>query len=507
MKTVITAFEDKMMALKKQNQWDKIVFQDPKYSLSYQNLQHYAKSLATAILPIASKNEVVGIATNRGIHTIIAMLACIYAGTPYVIIDVESPIERIRKIIQVASFKLLIFDEANVHHWEALDGYPSIIVQEGCTLVIDEQGLEDRKKQIISTDPVYILFTSGSTGTPKGTVIHHQNIVNYIEWFTTCFNISDQTRFASQTPFYFSMSVSDVFATLFTGAFLYIVPKSYFTFPIKLFDVMNQMEINTIYWVPSAYQMIAQMKVLDYVLPQHLQFAMFAGEVMPTKVLNYWMDKLPQVSFANLFGPTETTDICTYYKINRRFANDEILPIGKACENLEVFLINDKGELAAPKEEGELYVKGSFVANGYYQNPEKTKEAFVQNPLNPYYPEMVYKTGDLCKYNAQGELVYLCRKDFQIKHMGYRIELGEIEAGCNALDEIKTAFCLYNGQKDEIICCYVGKITQQDLNAKLQTKMPYYMIPQRYKVLSQIKLNQNGKIDRKYYQEEYIMKK
>ncbi|MCM1513791.1 MAG: amino acid adenylation domain-containing protein [Anaeroplasma bactoclasticum] len=507
MKTVITAFEDTIISLGKQNQLDKIAFQDPEYSLSYRDLQHYAKSLATAIIPKTSKNEVVGIATNRGIYTIIAMLACMYAGTPYVVIDVESPIERIEKIMQIASPKLLIFDEANVNRWIALDAYPSIVVQSIYALEIDEQRLEGRAKEMISTDPVYILFTSGSTGTPKGTVIHHQNIVNYIEWFITCFGISDKTRFASQTPFYFSMSVSDVFATLFTGAFLYIVPKSYFTFPIKLFDVMNQMKINTIYWVPSAYQMIAQMKVLDYVLPQHLQFAMFAGEVMPTKVLNYWMDKLPQVSFANLFGPTETTDICTYYKVNRRFANDEVLPIGKACENLEVFLINDKGELATPKEEGELYVKGAFVASGYYQNPEKTKEAFVQNPLNPYYPEMVYKTGDLCKYNTQGELVYLCRKDFQIKHMGYRIELGEIEAGCNALEEIKTAFCLYNGQKDEIICCYVGKITQQDLNEKLQAKMPYYMIPQRYELLSHVKLNQNGKIDRKYYQEEYILKK
>lgn len=507
MKTVITAFEDRIKELKGKNQLDKIAFQDPEHSLSYQDLHRYAKSLATTIIPKVSKNEVVGIATNRGVYTIIAMLACIYAGTPYVIIDVESPIERIQKILQVAAPQLLIFDEANADQWIELNAFPAIIVQSVCSFEIDEKILEGRLKQIVSIDPVYILFTSGSTGTPKGTVIHHQNIVNYIEWFTTCFDISNSTRFASQTPFYFSMSVSDVFATLFTGAFLYIVPKSYFTFPIKLFDVMNQMEINTIYWVPSAYQMIAQMKVLDYVLPQHLQLAMFAGEVMPTKVLNYWMDKLPQVSFANLFGPTETTDICTYYKVNRKFANDEVLPIGNACENLEVFLINDTGKLANANEEGELYVKGAFVASGYYQNPEKAKEAFVQNPLNPYYPEIVYRTGDLCKYNTQGELVYLCRKDFQIKHMGYRIELGEIEAGCNALEEIKTAFCLYNGQKDEIICCYVGKITQQDLNTQLQAKMPYYMIPQRYELLSHVKLNQNGKIDRKYYQEEYILKK
>ena len=154
---------------------------------------------------------------------------------------------------------------------------------------------------------------------------------------------------------------------------------------------------------------------------------------MPVKVLNDWMDKLPNVKFANLFGPTETTDICTYYKVDRRFANEESLPIGKACENLEVFLLNEKNELVSvyDKTEGELYVKGAFVAMGYYNNPQKTSEAFVQNPLNPHYSEIVYKTGDICKYNDKQELIYLCRKDFQIKHMGYRIELGEIETLCN----------------------------------------------------------------------------
>ena len=126
--------------------------------------------------------------------------------------------------------------------------------------------------------------------------------------------------------------------------------------------------------------------------------------------------------FANLFGPTETTDICTYYIVDRKFSDGETLPIGRACDNCDVFAVKEDGTAANIGEEGELYARGSFLAMGYYNNPEKTAAAFVQNPLNTAYPETVYKTGDLVKRNENGELIYISRKDFQIKHMGYRIE-------------------------------------------------------------------------------------
>lgn len=508
MRTIVTEFEKVIKEVKRQKKLDKKALIEPGFYLSYEELYKNILHLATKIIEKTNKNEVVGIVTNRGVSTIVAMFACIYANNPYVVIDVESPVERVNKIIEVANPKLLIFDVNNQNKWDFFQNITSIGVDiKRSDYIYDEKLINERLKKMVSTDPLYILFTSGSTGVPKGTVVSHLNVVSYIEWFKNCFQITNETIFASQTPFHFSMSVSDVFSTLLSGASILIVPKSYFSFPVKLFEMMNEYQVNTIYWVPSAYQIISQMHLLDYCLPKYLKLAMFAGEVMPVKVLNDWMDKLPGVEFANLFGPTETTDICTYYKVDRKFANNESLPIGKACENLEVFLLNEKNELVSTNEEGELYVRGSFVAMGYYNNPEKTADAFVQNPLNPYYNEIVYRTGDICKYNDKQELIYLCRKDFQIKHMGYRIELGEIETLCNSLNEIKNAFCLYDTKLDEIICCYIGTIDTEELRAQLKIKMPYYMLPSKYEQLTMIKLNQNGKIDRRFYQEKYILNK
>ena len=148
---------------------------------------------------------------------------------------------------------------------------------------------------------------------------------------------------------------------------------------------------------------------------------------MPNKQLNIWRKALPEALYANLYGPTEITDACTFFIVDRPMEDNEPLPIGIPCRNTDILVLNDKNELVIGEEKGELCVRGSSLALGYYNNPEKTASSFVQNPLNSHYPELIYRTGDIVKYNENRELIYLCRKDFQIKHMGHRIEIGEIE--------------------------------------------------------------------------------
>ena len=227
-----------------------------------------------------------------------------------------------------------------------------------------------------------------------------------------------------------------------------------------------------------------------------LKIVLFAGEAMPAKQFNQWREHLPNTFFANLYGPTETTDICNYYVVQRKIDNNEPIPIGNPCENTGMVILNENNQLAKKNELGELCVKGSTLAYGYYANYEKTREAFIQNPLNDKYPETIYRTGDLVRYNNFGELVYVCRKDFQIKHMGHRIELGEIETAISSVDSVDMVCCLYDMKTFKIVAYYTGTASESFILEHIKTLLPHYMIPNRWIHLNRFPINLNGKIDR-----------
>ena len=217
---------------------------------------------------------------------------------------------------------------------------------------------------------------------------------------------------------------------------------------------------------------------------------------MPNKQLNIWRKFLPDVTYSNLYGPTEITDACTFYTVDREFSDDESLPIGKPMKNTDILVLNDKDELVKGDEIGELCVRGTSLAMGYYNNPEKTSAAFVQNPLNKAVPEIIYRTGDLVKYNEFGELLYLSRKDFQIKHLGHRIELGEIETAASSIEEITLCCCLYDDKKQKIVLFMDSDLDKEYVKEKLLLSIPEYMIPGKYIYVEDMPINANGKIDR-----------
>lgn len=489
-----------------QKYFTKIAFTDENNEISYGQCVEDAQRIGTYLLSLQVRRQPIAVMMDKNVESLIAFLGVIYSGNFYVVIDALMPSDRIQAIFE--TLKPVAFLCQRQYEEKARTLHQQVFIYEDMIQTgIYIEKLKTIRKQMIDTDPLYALFTSGSTGVPKGAVVSHRNVINYASWFQETFNIQADTQFGSQTPFYFSMSVSDVFSTIIAGATLHILPKKLFSFPIKLIEYMNEKQVNTIYWVPSALGIIANMKVLDYVELHHLQKVLFAGEVMPTKHLNYWRKHIPNALYANLFGPTETTDICTYYIVDREFQDDEVLPIGKACQNCDVFLLDENNQEVTDHREGELCVRGSFLALGYYNNPSKTQEVFVQNPLNKSYPEMIYRTGDLVKYNERNELIYITRKDFQIKHMGYRIELGEIEAAVYALSNIQSCAVIYDEKDDKIVLIYTGKITDIAIMEGISHKIPHYMFPNKIIKLKAMPLNQNGKIDRKwlknhYYEEE-----
>jgi D-alanine--poly(phosphoribitol) ligase subunit 1 len=483
---------------------NKIAFSDEKTDISYEEFNVLCSSIGTSF--IKNKVNKVCILLNKSVKVVASMFSSVYAGAVYVILDATSPKDRLDKIVSLVVPDLIICEDktcelakglAEVHH-SKVALYEDLIKTEASPAL-----LEAKDKETKPDDLVYILFTSGSTGIPKGVMINQRNIISYMGWFTKCFNIDSDTVFGNQTPFYFSMSVSDVYATVFTGATLNIIPQICFSFPIKLVEFLNQRKINTIYWVPSVFAIIDFFKIFDYALPQYLKTVLFAGEVMQMKDLNYFRSKLPHCLYANLFGPTETTDICTYYKVNREFKDSDSLPIGVECEGLHCYLINEQGKECSKGEEGELYAEGPFVSPGYYKNEEKTEATFVQSPLNKECLVKAYKTGDLCKVNEYGEYMFTGRADFQIKHMGYRIELGEIEAILLKDHRVMNCCAVYDVKEDKIVLIYCGKVKEDEALSIIKDGVPYYMVPSTIIKTPMIKYNQNGKIDRKWYGANY----
>lgn len=435
---------------------------------------------------------------KKGIDELVSFMSIAWTGNIYVPFDVEAPDERLQKMLELLKPILIIVDQENYERAQKLQNESRVVINEVLDKVeqLDEEYLIQVKKKIIDTDPLYIICTSGSTGVPKGVVVSHRAVIDFTEEASEKMKFSSDEKFISQVPFYFDVSVLDIYCTLRNAATLHIVPKHYYTFPAKVMKYIEQNEINALIWVPSALVLVANMKLLDEVDVSCLKKIMFCGEVMPNKQLNIWRKAVPEALYVNYYGPAETTCASTYYIVDREFTDDEPLPIGKPAYNTGILVLNEDNLPVREGEIGELYISGTGLALGYYNDIEKTKTAFVQNPLNPFFMERIYRTGDLVKWNEYGELMYMGRKDFQIKHMGYRIELGEIETAVNGIVGIDRNCCLYDNLKKSIVLFYEGTLEEKEITKILKDKIPQYMIPQIVIKVTDMPLNANGKIDR-----------
>ena len=215
---------------------------------------------------------------------------------------------------------------------------------------------------------------------------------------------------------------------------------------------------------------------------------------MPGKYLRAWQEALPQVMFVNQYGPTEATASCSYYIVTETARDDTVLPIGRPYENYDILIMTESGQQAAEGEVGEICVLGPCLALGYYGNPEKTAQSFVQNPLNSNYRELMYKTGDLGKY-ADGQLWFLGRKDRQIKHMGHRIELEEIEGTAKRIDGVEDCCALYHKEKEHLYLFYTGAASSKEITLYFRSNLPAFMTPRKIVNLEKLPVLPNGKTD------------
>jgi amino acid adenylation domain-containing protein len=482
---------------------EKLAIKDQNRAVTFVELGRYAKNCAALILKKStSYNQPIPVFLPKSAENIVADLGILYSGNAYANLDVKSPPQRLKGMLDNLNAPTIVTSAAHAPTLRALD------IAEDRLLLIEQAMVSEelydnilllkRLERIIDTDPYCFIHTSGSTGIPKGVALSHRCTIDFVDWAFERLDLDGSEVMGSLAPIYFDAYTLEFCLCLAKGATWMVVPDGLAMFPPKLVEFVANNPINFIFWVPTIMVNIANLDLLAKVKLDRLKKVFFIGEVFPTKHLNYWRRHLPQTMFVNLYGPIEITVACTYFIVDREFSDDDKLPVGFPCRNTEILILNEQNQLTKGDEPGEICVRGSSLALGYYNNPERTAKGLVQNPLNPHYPELIYRTGDLGYWNDRGEVMFLGRRDFQIKHLGYRIELGEIEHAVLRVDGIKNCCVVYNQNKKEITLFYECEkaLAPAFIRERLTVALPKYMLPTVFNHMELMPRNPNGKIDR-----------
>ncbi|MBQ7606399.1 MAG: amino acid adenylation domain-containing protein [Desulfovibrionaceae bacterium] len=498
--TNITQYLDENAAMHS----DRIAVIDGTIHLSFMELRERALRLAAVIADYCPEGRhVVAVYLPKGIQSVIADVAVMYSGNAYMNMDIHCPelrnrniLTQVRPSIVITSMtltqKLVPFTEANI---------PVLCVEETPSFLKPEkaQMLLRRRDACLDTDLLCIINTSGSTGTPKGVALTHRGFMDMVMSAEQVGILDDSPKvMASLSPYVFDIYVFELCLVLMRRATLLVIPENMAAFPVRMLELMNLHRVTWLFWVPTIMVNIANMDLLSEITLSDLRMVWFAGEVFPTAKCNYWRRHLPQARFVNLYGPIEISLDCAFFEVDRDFSDNEPLPIGHAFPNKEIILLDENNRQAAPGQEGEICVRGIGVAPGYYNDPEKTVAAFVQDPRNTTYPDKLYRTGDIGIINDRGELMFEGRRDTLIKHNGYRIELGEIEHIVISAHLVSNCCVLYNHFEKKIVFVYEKPepISEKELRAQISHLLPRYMVPTIYVHVKEMPRNANGKIDR-----------
>jgi len=487
---------------------DSIAIVDSGVDVSFGELYIRSRHIARILeREIHSRNSIVAVFLEKSHISVSVDIGIGIASCAYMNIDTAMPDMRLEDLLATVLPAAIFVDKKNANKISNLVKKIRTRV-----IVLDIDDIEnlghhvdldvsnqDRLDTIIDTDPACVITTSGSTGTPKGVILNHRGFIDFVTWACSEFDFGPETIVGCLSPMYFDIYSFEISLMAVRGSRLVLIDNKMAPYPIDIIGVVQRAKVNFIFWVPTIMVNIANLGLVSKEALSSLRLIWFAGEVFPTKQFNIWYDELNNATFVNLYGPIEVSLDCTYYIIDKRIGDSDPLPIGAACNNKDVFLLNENGEVCGENEVGEIYVRGTGLALGYVNRWQQTAAAFVQNPLNLAYPEIVYRTGDYAIWR-DGLLYFKGRRDGMIKHQGYRIELGEIERRILDLDPvIKNVFVVYlSGKKSIEAICEVSekKFSSNDIRRMLTEFLPKYMIPRKILFVNKMPMNASGKIDR-----------
>jgi L-proline---[L-prolyl-carrier protein] ligase len=487
------------------------------YAALLRNARGIAARLAQASVGVGSR---VGIWMDKTPACVEAILGVLFAGAAYVPLDPRSPWLRCRAIAEDGRFAAVVVDAAKLDLLgPLLEGqHPKLVLVDGVDLERAraaapghpverlESAREHEPASLAHPGPgdlAYVLYTSGSTGTPKGVAHTHHSGVSFVEWVRSRFAISSDDVFSSHAPFHFDLSISDLYASLGSGASVRLLSATEGMLPPHLVAGLDGWGITVWYSVPSILVQMLESGGLVARPPTKLRVLFFAGEVFPTPQLRRLRRALPNVRLVNLFGPTET-NVCTWYEVPPDLPDDLVapIPIGVGCDNLETFVIDDAGlEVTAPGVEGTLWAKGGNVMAGYWNDPARTAKMLQPDPRGR--AGVACCTGDRVRIRLDGAYEFRGRRDHMVKTRGHRVELGEIEAVLASHPAVREAIAvplpdpsLGNRIVASVVPRAGANVDVRALRAYLGGRLPNYMIPASLDVREELPRTSTGKADR-----------
>jgi len=491
--TIISLFEKQVIA--KANEIA-IVFEDK--TLTFQQLDHAANQLANHLLTIADSNSLgIGICLDRSTKMMIGLLGILKAGFAYVPIDPEYPADRIHYIIDNAKIDTVVSTSAFTHFFESTP--IKTIVLDQANEKLSSASNKKPDVNITPEDLMYIIYTSGSTGRPKGVMNRHAGLVNRLLWAQETFQLIPQQDIVLQkTTFCFDVSVWELFWPLIVGVKMIFARPDGHKDTDYLKQVIADHKITTIHFVPPMLETFL-LSATSEMVPSLRQILCSGEALLPAQVSDC-QNKFPEVALHNLYGPTEAAIDVTHWPIPEHPVTT--VPIGHPVANTKLYVLTPTGVPCGIGVAGELHLSGIQLAEGYCNQPELTAEKFILNPFATAPYDRLYKTGDLVKWQSDGNLLFLGRIDHQVKIRGFRIELGEIESVLSNHPQIQQCVVIASpdttGNK-RLVAYWTGTDHLEDtaLQQHLRHQLPEYMVPAFFIKMEKIPLTSNGKIDRK----------